>query len=397
MKYLLIAIMSILLVSCQNNYDVNKEIESLNEKLNIGIKDEKAYIELFNAYIINDEFFNAARTIDKSLKNTNGNKINELINNLKDGYDIYDKNNKYYKTILIDYDVNFDPFYKDNSDIDYYKGNSPLIGGNYDSASYISDYLSSNNQKLYKRSNYTIYLLDKDDIITDVYEYTYDVFNKQFENVIENHYKVEYIDDQTVNYINDNGNTECFYNGKIIKQDYIDDNGSTSYKTFEYDENGNLLKVIEYDKEGTTSTEYTRYNNGSPLKVIRYSSLNEDKEFGISARTIKEIYEYAQDGRMLSRAQYFNDEISFKDTFEFDLNNRLIHEISNDYNDSSYNREYSYSYNDEGYLIKKDNLLNADSYTEYIYNDDYSKVTACDVFSNKREGCEHYNLTKEVN
>ena len=58
------------------------------------------------------------------------------------------------------------------------------IDNDYDSV-YYNDYqlLSSNHQKLFKKSNYTAYLLDKEDKISDVYY-------KQ-----EEHYSVKYKDD----------------------------------------------------------------------------------------------------------------------------------------------------------------------------------------------------------
>ena len=177
-KIILLSLIICILASCQRPYDVNNEIESLNNMLKENNTNEEVYIDLFDAYVINGDYFDAIKIIDESLKHSEGIKTKELIDDLKDSYDVYGINNVFYKRILIDYDVNFDPFYEDKRNVDYYQGNYPLIGGNFDSAYYIDSYLTSNNQKLYKNSNYTIYLLAEEDVITDIYRYTYDIAGK---------------------------------------------------------------------------------------------------------------------------------------------------------------------------------------------------------------------------
>lgn len=392
MKRFLTIFIIIFLVSCQKSYNAKNEIESLNNMLKEDNTNEVTYIDLFKAYIIDDEYFNAVRTIDKSLKYSEGIQTKELINDLKDGYDIYDINNVFYKRILIDYDINFDPFYEDKRNIDFYQGNCPRIGGNFDSSYYISKYLSSNNQELFKNSNYTIYLLDEEDVISDIYQYTYDVAGKSFYNLKENHYQVKYNDDGTIYYINDDGYIDYFKDGKIIKSGSIDSqNNFNEQLTFEYDKNDFLSKLIETNDNGIIITEFERYVDGSPSKIIRNSDFKENKEFGIDAHTIKEISEYTKDGRMLSRTYYFNDELSFIDTFEFDSNNRLIHEKSTNYNNSAYDYEYVYTYNYDGYIMRKDDLIKPSHYEEYIYYDNYSRVSVCTINDLSRE-CQKFEL-----
>lgn len=392
MKRLLYVIIVILLVSCQKTYNVQDEILSLENALKEDNTNETTYINLFKAYIINDDYFNAVRTIDKSLEYSQGTKTKELINDLKDGYDIFDVNDTFYKRILIDYDINFDPFYEDKRNIDYYQGNTPRIGGNYDSSYYVSEYLSSNNQKLFKKSNYTIYILDKDDTITNIYQYTYSIANQSFYNLSENHYIVKNNSDGTIYYARDDGWNYYFKDEKIIKIDCTNSENSLNEDiSFEYDDSGRLLKLVESSDDGVITTEFERYDDGSPSKIRRYSELNENKEFNISSHTTEEISEYTKDGRMLSRINYFNGELSSSDTFEFNFDNRIIREKGIDYNNSDYDYEYTYTYNDNGYIDRKDNLINTDNYDLYIYNDDYSKVSVCSINKKSRD-CQEYDL-----
>ena len=92
MKRLFVCILIIFLVSCQKTYDVDNEISSLNNKIKENVSDETAYIDLFNAYIIKGEYYNAINTLDKSLKETDGAKTKDLIKGLKNGYDVCDSN-----------------------------------------------------------------------------------------------------------------------------------------------------------------------------------------------------------------------------------------------------------------------------------------------------------------
>lgn len=101
MKRFLTIFIIIFLVSCQKSYNAKNEIESLNNMLKEDNTNEVTYIDLFKAYIIDDEYFNAVRTIDKSLKYSEGIQTKELINDLKDGYDIYDINNVFLKEYLL--------------------------------------------------------------------------------------------------------------------------------------------------------------------------------------------------------------------------------------------------------------------------------------------------------
>ena len=94
---------------------------------------------------------------------------------------------------------------------------------------------------------------------------------------------------------------------------------------------------------------------------------------------------------MTLRTHYFNDELSFIDIFEFDTNNRLIYEKSTDYENSTYNHEYRYTYNEDGYTIRKDDLIKPSHYEEYIYYDNYSKVSVCTINESSRD-CQEFEL-----
>lgn len=348
MKRLFVCILIIFLASCQKTYDVDNEISSLNNKIKENVSDETAYIDLFNAYIIKGEYYNAIKTLDESLKETDGAKTKDLIKGLKDGYDVYDSNGTFYKKILIDYDFDYTPSIKDERNVDYYQGKSTYIGNDLDSV-YYDDYqlLSSNHQKLFKKSNYTVYLLDKEDKITDIY-YAQD-----------EHYRAEYKDDGSIFYVRDDGWYYCFKNELIYE---VGTNDGDNEITFEYDTNDNLVKLVKTDKSGTITTEYELYDNGSPSKVICYSNLN------------KEIFEYKEDGKMTSIINYYNNELS--STYEFDYDDdHIVYEKFTSYPPSTFDHEYTYTYNKDGYIIQIDDSMNKDSCQEFTYNKDYSEVT----------------------
>ena len=348
MKRLFVCILIIFLASCQKTYDVDNEISSLNNKIKENVSDEATYIDLFNAYIIKGEYYNATKTLDKSLKETDGAKTKELIKDLKDGYDVCDSNGTFYKKILIDYDFDYASSIKDERNVDYYQGKSTYIGNDLDSV-YYDDYrlLSSNHQKLFKKSNYTVYLLDKEDKIIDIY------------CTQDEHYRVEYKDDGSIFYVRDDGWYYCFKNELIYK---VGTNDGDDEITFEYDTNDKLVKLVKTDKSGTITTEYELYDNGSPSKVVRYSNLN------------KEIFEYKEDGKMTSIINYYNDELSSTYEFEYD-DDHIVYEKFTSYPSSPFDHEYSYTYNKDGYIIRIDDSMNKDSNQEFTYNNDYSEVT----------------------
>lgn len=185
MKRLLTLILIFFMVACQNKNDMSDEIDLLKAELKEDNTNELTYINLFKVQIINHDYFDAVRTLDKGLMYGEGEEIEELIIDLKDGYDVYDDNDNLHSRILIDYDINFDPFYYvDNRNVDYYQGKSTPLKDRYYGIPYL---LSSNNQELFKKSNYTVYILDENDAITDIYHHVYEIAGKSFDNVKEEH------------------------------------------------------------------------------------------------------------------------------------------------------------------------------------------------------------------
>lgn len=142
-------IIALFLVSCQSAqetvYDVKSVITTLNDKLEEDDTNEDTYIDLFNAYAIINEYFEAVRVIDKALDNTEGDKIKELITDLKDGHDVHDTNGAIYKRILIDYDSGLDQYDINEVNAQYYQGQVDMIDENYTGEGSES-FLSSNDQ-----------------------------------------------------------------------------------------------------------------------------------------------------------------------------------------------------------------------------------------------------------
>ncbi len=234
-------------------------------------------------------------------------------------------------------------------------------------------------KQLYKRSNYTIYLLE-DDRITDIYEYTYDEGSRSFEGLKENHYQVIYNDD-TVSYRTDD-RCEEFVDGKIIRSygKYAD--GTNYDASFEYADNY-LKRFTINDDLGITTTEITRHSNKIPSKIEVYVGSNEDQG-SVSSRVIRSIFEYDEEGRMIADKEYFDGELSSTRSFGYS-DGRLVSEKYTSANDeemalSDFDRQYAY--NDHGYIERVDDLLDPDHYEKYEYNDDYTKMTIYTLLKN---------------
>lgn len=366
-KLLLISIVCCFLVSCAHNpkdtvHDIDSTTESLNEKLDEGIAVETDYVKLFNDYIINGQYFEALKVIDRAVEDNGGDEIKSLIADLKDGYDVFDADGTFYKSIIIDYDINFEPEKRVNSNI--YRGYGKPITLEYFVGAHVFKNLSLNEQDLYKKSNHTIYLLDDNDMISDVYEYIDEDFQ---------HYRVEY-DGDDIYYTNDRYQ-DHYKNGKLIRSE-----GRNLTSTFVidyiYNDKGELTTIRCYESDdGLTTTEITRHDNGVLAKVEVFA----DFYLASTPRTRRHIHEYDKDGMLITKTSYFNEELSNVSTYEYDEEGRLIK-----YKDTTPGIKYSselanfervYTYNSDGYRIREDDLMNTTYYRKYEYNDDYTEVT----------------------
>ncbi len=382
-KISVLILISLLLISCDQkienvSYNAIETIDRLNDELKEDKTDEDLYVDLFNAYVINNEYFEAIRVIDKALDNTDGQKTKELIEDLRDGYDVLDTNGAFCKHIMIDYDIDqTDQTYQRN--VDFYQGKTDKVSIDRIGTD-VDDDLSFNDEKLYKKSNYTIYLLE-DDMIVDIFHYTYDTSSRDFADLKENHYSVRY-DGDDVYYVSDDGLTDHYQNGKLIEEIY--DNGDQSYNIiYEYDDNGHIQSYTKTNTSGVTKVTVTRHENGIPESVEEYNDFVADPEFDTEARTSKTISEYDDEGKIIAKTDYFNDEISAILNFEYDNEGRLYKETFINPDPSPFafgSYERVYTYDDNGYLIRSDDLLDPDHYTKYEYNDDHTMVTVYTLY-----------------
>jgi hypothetical protein len=143
---------------------------------------------------------------------------------------------------------------------------------------------------------------------------------------------------------------EFVYNdhGKIIRQDYKDENGKrTFYKIFEFDTNGNCFRIVEYSDtdEQQVSFEYSYDNDNNQIKAIERTAegniwdwteivnepnknlkiwLAKDEKGNIIHKTIENLLDHSE--------KRFNDkdklyEIHLK---KFDQANRLVEKLITD-------------------------------------------------------------------
>ena len=88
---------------CLKNQDYVQAIETFEEAIDLDKTNEDSYIALFDAYMLNGQAFEAVSCIDRSLKNTSGDKTKELIADLNDGYKLLDQNNNLVANIMVKY------------------------------------------------------------------------------------------------------------------------------------------------------------------------------------------------------------------------------------------------------------------------------------------------------
>lgn len=170
-------------------------------------------------------------------------------------------------------------------------------------------------------------------------------------------------------------------NGNKIVSNHVDDTGSTQIDLYEYDENGLLIQHIRYindilkfrytfeyndhgdettalffDEIGNFDEELSRYHsyeydeNGNIIKKTAYADSN---------RSIEEyIYTYTYDeyNNITGQTKYSVAEKKYSTTvtiYEYDANGNILSQMSGEtYNDPGTWSVYEYEYDDAGNMIK---------------------------------------------
>ena len=358
-----------------NDYKYDETIDYLNKSLNEDSDDlEDQYILLAKAYFNNDEYLKAIRTLVKSKDETSGDKTNEFIKELEHGYDLLDDKGNNYKSIMLSLE----------NDLYNHKDIRSLYLGNVYGLETIF-----NNFKFDLNEHYgDIMILEIDHISNNNRFIIYPKIDSK-ENTI--------YDDVTINYKDNELDT--------FKVE-IPVNASLKPSTKIYN---NKFKLISYYKEEyeypnlNLADKYevicTYHDNGTLASLDRHEQrcLNRQESINIQDNKIssdefkdrdyyiedyKYDYSFSDDGCLLSFEEYsFEDLLRYEELTYNDKGALTYFKRINLVNDNPYmpDCEYSYEYNEDGYLIKV-NTIDPDvfkdygDYTTYEYNDDYSKV-----------------------
>lgn len=175
------------------------------------------------------------------------------------------------------------------------------------------------------------------------------------------------------NFTNDTLNAD-FYNVEGLKTQTIrfEKNSPVSKLDIEYDENRNRKTSIYTQnniKERTGTTEF-KYNEKNQLLEEEFKSVFA----GSTERTVTKKYNYINQ-KLIDKSIYQSDKLSQKDSFIYDGDKLILHELT--YSSGHNNFENVYTYNESGQLIRREtNSLNKDNQkiiygkADYRYNDD---------------------------
>lgn len=216
-----------------------------------------------------------------------------------------------------------------------------------------------------KKKIKSIILMKYDYVIEDVVaeeieikgaKYSYTEFDEQGNLLLE----VKY---------NKNGGVEEKYEnrfnelGQLVEEIiYLSDDEIAQHKTFEYNDQGSIAKAHKHYQDESKDTVTYSYENG---KLVGKITTDSDDEVEAKA-------EFIYDGdNLTSRKVYEYDELVLDETFDYDESGNLIEQTkwTTDDQDSKYYNKF----NEKGNLIKtltsniKDELL---AKSEYFYNDE---------------------------
>lgn len=168
---------------------------------------------------------------------------------------------------------------------------------------------------------------------------------------------------------NKNGGVEEKYEnkfndlGQLVEEIiYLPDDEVAQHKTFEYNNEGSIAKAHKHYQDGSKDTVTSRYEHGKLVEKITTDSDDEVEA--------KEEFVY-KDSHLVSRKVYEYDELVSDESFDYDESGNLIEQTkwTTDDQDSKYYNHF----NEKGNLIKtltsniKDELL---AKNEYFYDEE---------------------------
>lgn len=404
---------------CLKNQDYIQAIENFEQAVDLDKTNEDSYIALFDAYMLNGQAFEAVSCIDRSLKNTNGDKTKELIANLNNGYKLLDQDGNVISNIMVKY-----------QERDYTQPKEPdgisrstlqgQIGDEYDMPETIK--LSFDN--------YTILELNDQNKIVKIHRPYVKVNEYGDAHLVEipncdtwKTYEVETYDNGNIKFVSSKNNPDNYGRYREITYDqnglmtsriltyFIGEkeNGvmTNSINTYTYDEKNRL--IINTFEDYDSIITYTYNYEGDHLKTVDRSvklyyneaeedlvaqMLEEDKVSEEMLTLFNKIIERKQNSQCLQENQTHtelrNDGLIISRVYKEDatlvsynyfdyVDNRLVH-------DQGYNRYYDtneekiYEYNEDGYIVKIDILSPGNynvgiDYITYEYDENYKNVT----------------------
>lgn len=404
---------------CLKNQDYVQAIENFEQAADLDKTSEDSYIALFDAYMLNGQAFEAVSCIDRSLKNTSGERTRELIADLNDGYELLDQNNNLVANIMVKYQERdyTQPKEPDGISRSYFQG---LMGSSYDTPKAIK--LSFDN--------YTILELNDQNKIVKIYDPSVKVNEYGDAHLVEipncdtwKTYEVETYDNGNIKFVSSKNNPDNY--GRYRESTY-DQNGlmtshivtyfigekengvmTDSIDTYTYDEKNRL--IINTVEDYNSIVTYTYNYEGDHLKTVDRSvklyyneaeedlvaqMLAEDKVSEEMLTVFNKIIERKQNNQCLQENQKHtelrNDGLIISEVYKEDatlmsynyfdyVDNRLVHyQGYNRYYDT--NEEETFVYNEDGYIKKIDILSPGNfnfgvDYITYEYDENYENVT----------------------
>lgn len=219
--------------------------------------------------------------------------------------------------------------------------------------------------------------------------------------------RYEYNDDghleRTVTYSNGKktgtGKFVCDEDGNILKSVFYDTDGSqTGYATYEYNSDGKEISYEHYSADGKlTSSEETTYDqNGNITKFVAWST-KADGTLYIS-RHYEETYD--DNGNCITHRSFDeNGEISYDSTYEYDSDDRLLEQVTTNYENGkkSGTRRTVYAYNEDGHpeKISYYNDGELESYTTVTCDDNGNPIKKVHYEANgEKSNTEYYEYTE---